>query len=78
MKLLGKTVNYFGIQLVVSQDTKYLVTTAKGEVIASEQIPDLDFDSDIGWLYDWGAYTVCVASVDLEGMDWKETLMEVK
>lgn len=76
MKLLGKTVNYFGIQLTVSQDTKYLVTTRDGDIIASEQMPM--FYDDLGWCYDWGEWCTKIAKVDLEGMDWKYTLMEVE
>jgi hypothetical protein len=79
MKLLTndyKVVDYFGVQLSLEVDIKYLVTTAKGEVIASLDMPDLD--PEIGWLYDWDAPSVCIADVDLEGMDWKDTLMEVK
>ncbi len=76
MKLLGKTVNYFGIQLTIRPDTKYLVVTKFGFVWASEQRPM--FDDDLGWCYDWELWADQVAEVDLEGMDWKDTLMEVK
>jgi len=76
MKLLGKTVNYFGIQLVVSQDTKYLVTNSEGHVIASEQKPEFDYKN--GWCYDWDEWITKITRVDLEGMDWKDTLMEVE
>lgn len=78
MKLLGKTVDYFGIQLNVSQDTKYLVTTSEGHVIASEQKPEFDDKSGWGWCYDWDEWITKIAKVDLEGMDWKDTLMEVE
>ncbi len=77
MKLIDeKMVSYFGIMLVVDRSTKYLVTTESGNVIASVQKPELD--PDVGWLYDWDSHCVCIASVDLEGMDWKDTLMEIE
>lgn len=77
-KLAGnnfKTVDYFGIQLVVSICVKYLVTTKDGCVVTSQQKPELDINC--GWLYDWQSFNEQVAVVDLEGMDWTDTLMEV-
>ena len=75
MKLLVKTVNYFGVLINVTDDTKYLVTSKEGNVYASNQKPM--FYDDIGWCYDWEQWSNLVAEVDLEGMDWKDTLMEV-
>jgi hypothetical protein len=75
MKLLGKTVDYFGLSLVVYESTKFLATTDAGEVLQSQFKPELD--PYIGWLYDWEDYYVHVVTVDLEGTDWKDTLVEV-
>jgi hypothetical protein len=77
-KLAGndyKEVNYFGVKLAVDSNIRWLTTTAKGEVIASFDKPDLDLDC--GWLYSWEAFSTSIAVVDLEGMDWKDTLVEV-
>lgn len=75
MKLLSKTVDYFGLKLIVDKDTNYLTTSLEGSVIASFCVPELDHT--LGWMYDWGTYTTVVAEVDLEGMDWKDSLVEV-
>lgn len=71
-----KTVDYFGVELCVNTGIKYLVTTPQGDVVASVDKPDSD--PKLGWLYDYYAFSKCVAKVDLEGMDWKDTLMEVE
>jgi hypothetical protein len=47
-----------------------------GEVYGSKDEPELDHQN--GWLYDYYAFSDYIASVDLEGMDWKDTLMEVE
>lgn len=78
-KLLGnnfKVVNYFGVELMLDTEVKYLVTTKDGDIVASKHTPELD--PQLGWLYDYDAHSEFIAVVDLEGMDWKDTLMEVK
>ncbi len=70
-----KEVNYFGVTLAVDTTIKYLATTLNGDVVASIEKPDLD--PSCGWLYSWEAFSTLIAVVDLEGMDWKDTLMEV-
>lgn len=70
-----KVVDYFGVMLGVNVDIKYLVTTPQGGVVASVNKPELDPELD--WLYEWEDLNICIATVDLEGMDWKDTLMEV-
>jgi hypothetical protein len=77
-KLAGndyKEVNYFGVKLAVDTTVKYLATVEMGNVFAFVKKPDLDLD--LGWLCDWEDFSICVATVDLEGMDWKDTLVEV-
>jgi hypothetical protein len=70
-----KTVSYFGIDLIVADYIKFIVTNSRGEVYGSKDEPELDHQN--GWLYDYYAFSDYIASVDLEGMDWKDTLMEV-
>lgn len=69
-----KTVNYFDIKLTIEEHFKFLHTDPSGEVWASIKKPYIkngiwaipgDFDFKI------------VAEVDLEDMNWTETLMEV-
>lgn len=79
MKLLStlgfKQVMYFGLILTVPESTKWLVSTPTGDVIASIGEPDLDLK--LGWLYNWEDMNQWVASVDLEGLDWKDTSLEL-
>ena len=76
MKLISKPdtkkVNYFGIDLVVPRWTKYLATDKNGEITAYNSKPKLDKTS---WVF-VGRFCF-VTDVDLEGQDWRETLMEV-
>jgi hypothetical protein len=77
-KLVGnnyKEVNYFGVNLLVQDYVKFLVTDNRGDVYGSRDKPKSDNQN--GW---WNYYSVTeyVATVDLEGMDWKDTLMEVE
>lgn len=69
-----KTVNYFGIKLTIEEHFKFLHTDPSGKVWASIKKPyikngilviPVDFDFKV------------VAVVDLEDMNWTETLMEV-
>lgn len=70
-----KTVNYFGIKLTIDVKLRYLATTERGDVVASNNT--LLLDPSCGWLSEWEDFTEIVAVVDLEGMDWKDTLVEV-
>lgn len=57
-KLAGndfKTVDYFGITLVVGDKLKYLVTTSNGVVVGSINKPELDPKLD--WLYGLERYS---------------------
>lgn len=71
-----KTVDYFGIELTIDNKLHYLATTNIGDVIASNN--PLVLDPKCGWLSEWEDFTEIVATVDLEGMDWKDTLVEVE
>lgn len=70
-----KVVDYFGVMLAMDTHIKYLVTTPQGDIVASLNEPELD--PELGWLYMWEDFSISIAKVDLEGLDWKDTLMEV-
>lgn len=67
-----KRVNFFGIDLVVPLNAKYLSAEDDGTVMAH---------SDHPW-YEPGYYEGYevgeMAKVDLEGMDWEETLVNIE
>lgn len=71
-----KMVDYFGVMLVVTHNIRYLVTTSYGIVVGSDNKPELDPEDY--WAYEWDDFSIGIAKVDLEGMDWKDTLMEVE
>lgn len=71
-----KTVDYFGVMLAVGDNIRYLATTKDGDVIAFDQKPARHME--LGWLSACESFIVSIAKVDLEGMDWKDTLMEVE
>ncbi|QXF34321.1 hypothetical protein CE143_15060 [Photorhabdus luminescens] len=68
-------VNYFGIELLVPFWTKFIVTESKGIVLAWNKKP-----SELKGYWDsesqQSQYEI-VAIVDLDGTDWKETLVEI-
>jgi len=69
-----KKINYFGIELYIYHEVEYLTTDQDGEVTAHYDKPVCCHE-----LYYWHSeneWHIC--NVDLEGMDWKETLMELK
>lgn len=70
-----KVVDYFGVELTIDNKLRYLATTERGDVVASNSI--LTLDPSCGWLSEWEDFTDIIAVVDLEGLDWKDTLMEV-
>jgi hypothetical protein len=76
MKLLGgqKKVIYFGIELMVPDYTKYLAVDEDGRLHGYKG--DVVY---IGGIEFYGSYSddFFIGIVDLEGMNWKETLVEV-
>lgn len=68
-----KEVEYFGVKLMVPENTKYLATSLYGTVLASEVAMKTGLCT---WGSDSAIYTVCV--VDLNGIDWRDTLVEIK
>ncbi len=66
-------INYFGIELYVYHEMEFIATDSDGEVRAHYDEPTTDQSIF------WGSRSCShVCNVDLEGMDWKETLMEIK
>ncbi|MBS9442444.1 hypothetical protein [Photorhabdus heterorhabditis] len=70
-----KTVDYFGIQLTVLRIVECLATDEDGFIYAYREAPRLD---DGAWLAsNFDIFCMPVACVDLECIDWKETLVQV-
>ncbi|NHB93548.1 hypothetical protein [Photorhabdus cinerea] len=68
-------VEYFGIELLVPHWTKFIVTENKGFVLAWNKKPS-QLKGDWNSKSPRSQYEI-VAIVDLEDMDWKETLIEL-
>ncbi|MDQ0627582.1 hypothetical protein WKH08_22645 [Pantoea agglomerans] len=84
---LLKTVNFHGISIQVSEETRFLAADGRGTVTAYAQCkPELITSSSGG--YWWGADECLVnssintlgevAQVALKGMDWKKSCVEVE
>lgn len=73
-----KTVQYFGLEIQVPEDTIYIATDEDGVVMAFEALPQ-EFFGD--WLCIKNSHgksnNVMVARVDLEGFDWRQTVVNV-
>lgn len=67
-----KSVVYNGIELSVPFDTKYLAVDRDGQIFAYNNEPSCGR----GQWYDCDCETV-IARIDLEGADWRESLVEV-
>lgn len=65
-----KTVDYFGQKLTVNENYNWLATDSDGFVYAYIAKPLTDND---GWYTNMSQFTHC-ATVNLHGLDWKETL----
>ena len=69
-----KTVNYFGLSLTVPEDIDYIATNSYGVVYGYFSEPEL---CDEFWdTYHCGIPKVRLATVNLHGLDWTETLRE--
>lgn len=69
-----KTVNYFGLSLTVPEDIDYIATNSYGGVYGYFSEPEL---CDEFWdNRRYGIPKVRLATVNLHGLDWKETLRE--
>ncbi|NHB87842.1 hypothetical protein [Photorhabdus tasmaniensis] len=70
-----KNVDYFGIQLTVLRLVEYLATDEDGLIYAYREEPKLD---DWAWLASkFDSFCMPVAIVDLENVDWKDTLIQI-
>lgn len=71
-KLLSKEVDYFGIKLTVPSDVMCIATDSEGLVYGYYNKPKLtDRYWNVSDMYD---HVVSLATVELEGTDWRETL----
>ena len=71
-----KTVNYFGLELTIEERFRFLHTDSNGEVWATEERPHNKNGSI--WTIsptEWAFKSI--AEVDLEGMNWYDSLLEV-
>lgn len=75
-----KEVEYFGMKVLVPDDTKWLSATDSGDVIAHTCIIKPDEINSCGFYSGTGIYKDHHVSggVDLNGIDWKDTLVEIK
>ena len=67
-----KEVEYFGLALTVPGDARHIATDNDGSVYAGIDKPETFGNY---WLFKDGYYLI--AFVDLECMDWKDTLVEL-
>lgn len=67
-----KTVDYFGLQLIVPHSINFIATDSDGEIYGFKNEPSAigywEPDDDDG--QDW----YMIATVNLHGLDWRETL----
>ena len=74
-----KTINYFGLLLTMPSKYKFLSTDSNGKVWACTKQPYIHSNTNIWsniWCIDYPDIDyIVIAQVDLEGLDWKETLM---
>lgn len=80
MKLLtseqGFVVDYFGMQIIVPKYHRYLTVDDEGLLFSHSRKPELlPHGQPYGWFS--GGSDQVLGEVDLDGMDWRETLKEV-
>lgn len=73
---LTRTVEYFGLTLNITRKSGWISTDKTGEAWFSEHKPYLTLDCQFD--YFWRVTDTLIADVDLEDMDWKDTLREYK
>lgn len=69
-----KEVEYFGMKIMVPEKAKYLVTSRYGTVLSSSEEPCIAQ----GEIWSSTGHLEQVNKLYLNGIDWKETLMEIK
>lgn len=67
-----KEIVYFGLNLVVYKTAKFIAIDKNGAVYSFSEEPKQCIDCWIGKNTDW------VAEVNLEDLDWRETLIELE
>lgn len=72
-----KEVEYFGVKLMVPDNTKYLATNGIGAVHASNKELTIS-NINAHWCTTGTGNLSFITKVDLNGIDWKDTLMEIK
>lgn len=75
-----KEVEYFGMKVIVPDDAKWLSATESGEIIAHTCISKPAEINSCGFYIGTESYKdhYVTGGIDLNGIDWKETLMEIK
>jgi hypothetical protein len=69
-----KKINYFGVELCVNRD-RYLATDENGCLYSHNDKPEPRLGYD-WWESGGGSSRICL--MDLEGMDWKDTLIDLE
>lgn len=69
-------VDYFGAIFTVPVRYKYLAADADGTVCAYEETPIIVGNNKC-WTENLESDSCCVAEIDLDEMDWRDTFMEV-
>lgn len=72
-----KEVEYFGVKIMVPENSKYLATNGMGSVYASNKELTASNINDY-WCTTGAGTLALITKVDLNGIDWRETLMEIK
>ena len=75
-----KTVQYFNLELIIPENIKYISVDQEGEIVLWFAVHE-----PYVRMYSWGvddwvgeASDYDVGKVDLEGMDWRDTLVELE
>lgn len=72
-----KEVEYFGVKIMVPENSKYLATNGMGTVYASNKELTASNINDYWCTIGTGNLSL-ITKVYLNGIDWKETLVEIK
>lgn len=73
----SKKVNYFGFIIIIPWFANYLAVDQDGTLNAFQNKPELNEEGFFWWTDPTCEQFQQVAVVDLEGMNWKETLIKV-
>lgn len=72
-----KTVEYFGMQIVVPEWVKWLAVDGDGKLFGYECEPDILVNEDWDEWYSQEGKCRCITEVILEEEHWSQTLMEL-